>query len=83
MVSVEKAKVTFDYKAEQDDELNLSTGEVITILDKNVFEGWWRGELDGKEGIFPNNFVQLLPKVSLHCGCTEVSICVKIYSWIP
>jgi len=73
MVSVEKAKVTFDYKAEQDDELNLSTGEVITILDKNVFEGWWRGELDGKEGIFPNNFVQLLPKEEEPAGSLKVT----------
>lgn len=24
--------------------------------------GWWRGEINGKEGVFPDNFVALLPE---------------------
>jgi len=23
-------------------------------------EGWWKGRLDGKEGLFPSNFVEIL-----------------------
>lgn len=23
--------------------------------------GWWEGELNGKRGVFPDNFVKLLP----------------------
>ena len=25
-------------------------------------KGWWKGELDGKVGVFPDNFVKLLPQ---------------------
>ena len=23
-------------------------------------EGWWRGRMDGKEGLFPSNFVEMM-----------------------
>ena len=51
------ARVTFSYKAEQEDELSLEVGDVIkNIVDTNV--GWCEGELNGKRGMFPNNFVE-------------------------
>ena len=25
-----------------------------------IFQGWWKGELDGRIGVFPDNFVKLL-----------------------
>ena len=52
-----KARVTFSYKPEQDDELTLDVGDVITnIVDVDV--GWCEGDLKGKRGMFPNNFVE-------------------------
>jgi hypothetical protein len=24
------------------------------------FQGWWKGEIDGRMGVFPDNFVKLL-----------------------
>ena len=64
---VQKAKATFEYIPEQEDELKLAVGDIITITDKNIFEGWMQGELNGKVGLFPDNFVELLPleKVSV------------------
>ena len=56
-----KAKVLFDYVPTQQDELKLTTGEIIYILDKNLEdEGWWRGESisTGRVGVFPDNFVE-------------------------
>lgn len=50
----------FEYKAEREDELNITEGDIITILDENAMEGWWKGSLHGKEGLFPNNFVELI-----------------------
>nr|KAG5692636.1 hypothetical protein BaRGS_003526 [Batillaria attramentaria] len=45
------------------DELSLKEGDVIRVLDKNLEdEGWWRGEVNGKSGVFPDNFVELLPQ---------------------
>lgn len=54
-----RARVTFSYKPEQEDELALEVGEIITnIVDVDV--GWCEGELNGKKGVFPNNFVEEL-----------------------
>ena len=56
-----KATVLFDYAPTQPDELKLTTGEIIYILDKNLEdEGWWRGESisTGRVGVFPDNFVK-------------------------
>ncbi|KAL8592788.1 hypothetical protein ACOMHN_045942 [Nucella lapillus] len=58
----ERAVVRYSYAAEQPDELSLKEGEVIRVLDKHLEdEGWWRGEAHGKVGVFPDNFVDLMP----------------------
>ena len=58
---VEKATVRYSYAAENEDELSLEEGEVIVVLDKDLEDdGWWKGELRGKAGVFPNNFVELI-----------------------
>ena len=55
-----RARVTFSYKPEQEDELTLEVGDIITnIVDMDV--GWCEGELNGKKGMFPNNFVEMIP----------------------
>jgi len=60
-VTVERARVVFSYVAENDDELTLNVGDTITILQKKLEDaGWWKGELRGKVGVFPDNFVELL-----------------------
>lgn len=57
----EQCKVIYKYDKENDDELDLEVGDMITILDKDLKEkGWWKGELKGKVGVFPDNFVQQL-----------------------
>ena len=51
------ARVIFSYEAEQDGELSLEVGDVIkNIVDTDV--GWCEGELNGKRGMFPDNFVE-------------------------
>ena len=58
----ERAVVRYSYTAEQPDELTLKEGEVIRVLDKHLEdEGWWRGEVNGRIGVFPDNFVEILP----------------------
>ncbi|XP_064627176.1 SH3 domain-containing kinase-binding protein 1-like isoform X2 [Lineus longissimus] len=59
---VQKAKVLFGYQALNEDELTLQEGEIITVLDREIEDsGWWLGEVHGKRGVFPDNFVELLP----------------------
>lgn len=55
-------KVLFDYDAEQDDELNLKVGDVVTNVSIQD-GGWWEGELRGKRGMFPENFVERIQNV--------------------
>ena len=51
----------FPYDAVKSDELTLVEGDIVTILSREVEDkGWWKGELKGKVGVFPDNFVQLL-----------------------
>ncbi|XP_023830007.1 CD2-associated protein isoform X2 [Salvelinus sp. IW2-2015] len=57
----EYCKATFAFEATNEDELTLKEGDVIQILSKDTGEpGWWRGEIGGKEGVFPDNFVAVM-----------------------
>lgn len=58
----ELCRVLFPYTAVNEDELTLAEGEIVTIVSKEAPDrGWWRGEINGRIGLFPDNFVQLLP----------------------
>nr|XP_033804935.1 SH3 domain-containing kinase-binding protein 1 isoform X2 [Geotrypetes seraphini] len=58
----EYCKVLFPYEAQNEDELTIKEGEIITIVKKECLDvGWWFGEVNGRRGVFPDNFVKLLP----------------------
>ncbi|XP_051869509.1 SH3 domain-containing kinase-binding protein 1 [Pristis pectinata] len=58
----EYCKVLFPYEAQNEDELTIREGEIVTIINKECADaGWWEGEINGKWGVFPDNFVKLLP----------------------
>ncbi|XP_045435798.1 intersectin-1 isoform X4 [Pipistrellus kuhlii] len=48
----------YDYTAQNDDELAFSKGQVITVLNKEDPD-WWKGEVGGRVGLFPSNYVKL------------------------
>lgn len=51
----------FPYEAENEDELTLKENDVIVVVSKSCEDpGWWKGEINGKEGVFPDNFVELM-----------------------
>ncbi|XP_060773350.1 CD2-associated protein isoform X2 [Neoarius graeffei] len=57
----EYCKATFSYEATNQDELDIKEGDIVHLLSKDTGEpGWWRGELNGREGVFPDNFVVLI-----------------------
>ncbi len=46
---------------EENRELAFMKGDVIVILDKDTDpEGWWKGSLNGKTGLFPHNYVEII-----------------------
>ncbi|KAI1894866.1 hypothetical protein AGOR_G00120160 [Albula goreensis] len=64
--TAECCQVMFDYTAISEDELALKKGEIVKIISKDTEdEGWWEGELNGKRGFFPDNFVMVIPKDAL------------------
>ncbi|XP_065909782.1 unconventional myosin-Ie-like [Dysidea avara] len=50
-------KALWDYAAQDTDELTLREGDVVEILKKDP-NGWWKGRLRGREGLFPSNYVE-------------------------
>lgn len=51
------ATAVYEYEAGGDDELGFKEGDVITNIE-TIDEGWWRGECNGRYGLFPANYVQ-------------------------
>lgn len=51
--------VTFDYAATESDELQIKKGDIISNVSQ-FEEGWYIGKLNGKEGVFPDNFVKII-----------------------
>jgi len=51
------ATAQFDYDAQTDDELSFKEGDQINVVTKDP-GGWWEGELDGRRGWIPANYVK-------------------------
>lgn len=52
----ETARALFNFQGEDATELTFKKGDTITVLSKQG--EWWEGELDGRCGLFPANYVQ-------------------------
>lgn len=53
--------VEYEYEALHDDELSLRPGDIIKNVRYIEEDGWMEGELNGKRGVFPDNFVKVRP----------------------
>jgi cortactin len=51
------ATAVYEYEAGGDDELGFNEGDLIVNIEI-IDEGWWRGECNGRYGLFPANYVQ-------------------------
>lgn len=55
-----KAIALFSFEGEQQGDLPFRKGDVIIIIKKSESQDdWWTGRCNGKEGIFPANYVEL------------------------
>ncbi|XP_056606448.1 GRB2-related adapter protein 2b [Triplophysa dalaica] len=52
-------RAMFDFTAEDQDELNFRTGDLIEVLDQSD-RFWWKGRLRGRTGLFPVNYTNPL-----------------------
>ena len=71
----QRARCTFDYAAENPDELTIKEGDIITVLSTKD-QGWWEGEFNGKRGVFPSNFVEVVDDdtVRIFTSCRNTSM---------
>ena len=70
--AVVEVVVMYEYDAKQDDELTLRVGQVIKNVRK-VDEGWAKGELLGKVGMFPDNLVKMREAMPEECPPPQVT----------
>lgn len=58
--TAEMVTALYDYSAQAEGDLSFSAGDAIEIVTRTDNENeWWIGRLNGKEGQFPGNYVQL------------------------
>jgi len=56
LYELKKATALYDYDATEKIELSIKEGDIISVIKEDP-SGWWKGELNGKVGVFPKNFV--------------------------
>jgi len=54
----QQAKALFEFNAQDSTELGFKVNDIITIISTNG--EWWEGELHGKRGLLPSNYVQFI-----------------------
>ncbi|XP_061117665.1 drebrin-like protein A [Conger conger] len=53
-------RALYDYQAEDESELSLELGDIISVVE-TVDNAWWRGcSKDGRQGLFPANYVETI-----------------------
>ncbi|THH03276.1 hypothetical protein EW145_g6384 [Phellinidium pouzarii] len=58
--SVSRVRALHTFDGTEQGELTFEKGDIIKVVDRN-YKDWWRGQLKGRTGIFPVNYVELLP----------------------
>ncbi|GBC18369.1 uncharacterized protein OCT59_006422 [Rhizophagus irregularis] len=59
-----KAKALYDYKAQNSTELDIKSGNIVSILDKSLND-WWKAEFEGSKGYVPANYVEEITSSSV------------------
>ncbi|XP_034713545.1 rho GTPase-activating protein 10 isoform X3 [Etheostoma cragini] len=59
-VTSRKAKAVYPCEAEHDSELSFQVGAIFNAVTQSREPGWLEGELEGKKGLIPENYVEIL-----------------------
>jgi signal transducing adaptor molecule len=59
--AVSRVKALYDFAGLEEGELRLQRGDIVDVYDDTTFKDWWKGEVSGRIGIFPSNYVEKLP----------------------
>ncbi|XP_037545774.1 rho GTPase-activating protein 10 [Nematolebias whitei] len=59
-VTGRKAKAVYPCEAEHDSELSFQVGAIFSAVTQSREPGWLEGELEGRRGLIPENYVEML-----------------------
>jgi len=62
------ATALYQFDSEEPDDLTFAAGQTITLLHCPPEEDWWQGELDGRVGIFPKAYVEIIAEVGANAA---------------
>lgn len=74
-------KAMFDYSSDVPDDLSFNTGDVIKVK-KKISEEWFEGEINGRVGMFPAAYVEIvkdMPKGKAQPGKSRQPFCRRSY----
>ncbi|KAF7721313.1 ESCRT-0 subunit protein hse1 [Apophysomyces ossiformis] len=54
---ISRVRALYDFQPTEQGELGFHKGDIIRVIE-SVYRDWWKGELQGKLGIFPVNYVE-------------------------
>jgi signal transducing adaptor molecule len=55
-----QVRALYDFTPSESQELGFRKGDIVKVLDSQ-YPNWWKGELNGQVGLFPNNYVERIP----------------------
>ncbi len=55
-------RAMYDFNGDSEKKLSFKKGDTIKVLQKLQEVGWWEGELNGRVGLFPSNYVKEIKK---------------------
>jgi signal transducing adaptor molecule len=53
---VTHVRALYTFKSTEFGELGFEKGDIIKVVDRR-YKDWWRGQLKGRTGVFPVNYV--------------------------
>lgn len=75
----ERANVLYDFTADGEDEMSVSEGDVLFVLERDTDEWWKCRNRNGAEGVVPANYleVRLIQKLMVH----QFILCSAACAW--
>jgi hypothetical protein len=69
-------RAIYDYVPQSDNEIGLSEGDVLMVLEKSSDDDWWTAKKKGQsldeeepEGLIPNNYIEEVSREQLVLLC--------------
>ena len=74
----DRVVAVYTYQAQRDDELSFTVDNIITVLDRSDSD-WWRGQLHGRIGLFPSNYVAAREREYVNSEVSASSADQRVY----